>query len=270
MERRHPPVPAGSGNQPASADPQLPTGAPVNEDLTAHQPKEASQARQRTFSTRSILFVVLCGLLAYAAFAILPLVKGPGNAPAAETGIVQTPQGTAFGTPTPATTPTPAISPANVPASVVPAGPAAAPPQRLVYPAANIDVVVHPLEPDGDDQATQTIVPPPTKDGYWLTPYGSPGAGSTNTTYIVGHSWQDQDAPFNHLSTGTAVGDRLTVGTASGELAYRVDSVTTYVKAGLKDSPIWEVAPNRIVLISCYTDDLWGTNVVVVASSVPG
>jgi sortase (surface protein transpeptidase) len=140
----------------------------------------------------------------------------------------------------------------------------------LVYPAANIDVVVHPLEPDGDDQATQTIVPPPTKDGYWLAPYGSPGAGSTNTTYIVGHSWQDQDAPFNHLSTGTALGDRLTVATASGELAYQVDSVTTYVKSGLKDSLIWEVAPNRIVLISCYTDDLWGTNVVVVASPASG
>jgi hypothetical protein len=264
MERHHPPAPAGSGNQPASADPQLPAGAPANEDLTAHQPKEASQARQRTFSTRSILFVVLCGLLAYAAFAILPLVKGPGTAPTAETGIVQTPQATSN------STPMPAITPANVPTAVVPAGPAAAPPQRLVYPAANIDVVVHPLEPDGDDQATQTIVPPPTMDGYWLTPYGSPGTGSSNTTYIVGHSWQDQDAPFNHLSTGTAVGDRLTVATASGELAYQVDSVTTYVKAGLKDSPIWEVVPNRIVLISCYTDDLWGTNVVVVASPAAG
>jgi hypothetical protein len=49
-----------------------------------------------------------------------------------------------------------------------------------------------------------------------------------------------------------------------------VDSVTTYVKSGLKDSPVWEVAPNRIVLISCYTDDLWGTNVVVVASPAAG
>jgi hypothetical protein len=135
-----------------------------------------------------------------------------------------------------------------------------------VYPAAEIDVVIHPLEPSGADQASQTIIPPPTMDGYWLTPYGTPGAGSVNTTYVAGHSWQDREAPFNRLSTRAAVGDPLTVTTATGDVAYRVDSVTTYVKSGLKDSPIWEVVPNRLVLISCYTDDLWGTNVVVVAS----
>jgi sortase (surface protein transpeptidase) len=83
---------------------------------------------------------------------------------------------------------------------------------------------------------------------------------------VAGHSWQDREAPFNRLSTQAAAGDPLTVTTATGDVAYRVDSVTTYVKSGLKDSPIWEVVPNRLVLISCYTDDLWGTNVVVVAS----
>lgn len=149
-----------------------------------------------------------------------------------------------------------------------PEGPAAAPPERLVYPAAGIDVVVYPLDPSAEDQERETIIPPPTKDGYWLTPYGVPGTGSTNTTYIVGHSWQDQDAPFNHLSTRAGPGDLLTIKTAAGDLPYRVDSVTTYVKSGLKDSPIWAVSPNTVVLISCYTDDLWGTNVVVVASPI--
>ncbi|PTT60853.1 class F sortase, partial [Arthrobacter sp. HMWF013] len=72
------------------------------------------------------------------------------------------------------------------------------------------------------------------------------------------------------LSTKAAPGDRFTVFTAAGELAYRVDSVVTYGKSGLKDSPIWQVAPNRVVLISCYTDDFWGTNVVVVGSPDPG
>jgi hypothetical protein len=160
--------------------------------------------------------------------------------------------GTQAPSPPPATAPTPS-------------GPAAAPPRHLAYPAAGIDVVVHPLDPSAEDRERQTIIPPATKDAYWLTPYGVPGAGSTKTTYIVGHSWQDQDAPFNHLSTNSAAGDLLTVSTATGELTYRVESVTTYVKAGLKDSPIWAVAPNTVVLISCYTDDLWGTNVVVVA-----
>ena len=216
--------------------------------------------RGRIFSVRSIVFVALCGIVGYLVFALFPLLAGPGSPPGAVTEIAV--QRTS---PAPAPS-TPAPAPSAAAGVPVPAGPPAAPPQRLVYPAAEIDVVVHPLEPSGTEHATQTIVPPPTMDGYWLTPYGIPGAGSVNTTYVAGHSWQDQEAPFNRLSTKAAAGDRLTVTTATGEVAYRVDSVTTYVKAGLKDSPIWEVVPNRMVLISCYTDDLWGTNVVVVAS----
>ncbi|QNE15007.1 class F sortase [Pseudarthrobacter sp. NBSH8] len=211
----------------------------------------------RLFTAKSIVFVALCGVLAYLAFAFLPFLAGPGPSPAVTGAAVQpTTQGPAPSTPTPSTDT----------GAPVPAGPASSPPQRLVYQAADIDVVVHPLEPSGEDQATQTIVPPPTMDGYWLSPYGVPGVGSVNTTYIAGHSWVDRDAPFNRLSTHAAAGDRLTVATATGEVAYVVDSVTTYEKSGLKDSHIWQVAPNRLVLISCYTDDFWGTNVVVVAS----
>lgn len=205
--------------------------------------------------------MVLCGVLGYLAFAFLPLWAGPASPPGRVTGGATESTSAAPSTPAPV-----ASEPTSVP---VPAGPPAAPPQRLVYPAAEIDVVIHPLEPTGSDRASQTIVPPPTMDGYWLTPYGVPGAGSVNTTYVAGHSWQDQEAPFNRLSTHAAAGDRLTVTTATGDVAYRVDSVTTYVKSGLKDSSIWEVVPNRLVLISCYTDDLWGTNVVVVASPEP-
>lgn len=226
------------------------------------EPLRAAGQGRRIFSARSMVFVALCGILGYLAFALLPVIAGPGSPPGAVTGVAV--QHTSAAPAPSAPTPTPSET-ASVP---VPAGPSAAPPQRLVYPAAEIDVVVHPLEPSGADQATQTIVPPPTKDGYWLTPYGVPGAGSVNTTYVAGHSWQDQEAPFNRLSTKAAAGDLLSVYIGTGELAYRVDSVTTYVKSGLKDSPIWEVVPNRLVLISCYTDDLWGTNVVVVASPV--
>ncbi len=243
-----------------SADP------PPSADSEQSDPPEPAPdlARRRTFTPRSILFVLLCGLLGYFAFAALPLLNGQGT-PNAESGIVQqAPATTAAATPMPEPREAPTLA-----APAVPAGPAAAPPQRLSYPAAGIDVVIHPLKPSGTDQTTQTIVPPPTMDGYWLTPYGIPGAGSRNTTYVAGHSWVDRDAPFNRLSTKAAVGDKFTVTTATGKLAYRVDSVKTYVKAGLKDSPIWRVAPNRLVLISCYTGDFWGTNVVVVASPVP-
>jgi LPXTG-site transpeptidase (sortase) family protein len=235
---------------------QLSSDPPVTPDPAGPGPDGRPR---RIFSARSTLFVVLCGLLAYFAVAFLPQITGPGPAPAT---VIAQPTPTALATPTP--------TPTAIPAAPVPAGPAASPPQRLSYPAADIDVVIHPLEPTGEDEATQTIVPPPTIDGYWLTPYGVPGAGSQNTTYVAGHSWVDRDAPFNHLSTKAAVGDKLTVATATGELSYRVDSVATYDKSSLKDSPIWQVAPNRLVLISCYAEDFWGTNVVVVASPDPG
>lgn len=162
---------------------------------------------------------------------------------------------------------TPATQEAR-PSTAPPVGPAAAAPQRISYPAAQMDVVVHPLQPDKEEAASQSIVPPETMDGYWLTPFGVPGAGSANTTYVVGHSWATIDAPFNLLSTMATPGDELTVQTGTGAIAYKVDSVTTYVKSTLKDSPIWTVVPNRLVLISCYTGDLWGKNVVVVASPV--
>lgn len=145
----------------------------------------------------------------------------------------------------------------------------AAPPQRIIYPAAGMDIAVHPLKPGSGDVDSRSIVPPETMDGYWLTPFGQPGVGSVNTTYVIGHSWEGQDAPFNHLSSAAVPGDTFTVVTAKAKLSYKVDSVTTYTKSSLKDSPIWSVVPNRLVLVSCFTQDLWGKNVAVVASPVP-
>jgi hypothetical protein len=148
--------------------------------------------------------------------------------------------------------------------------PDASAPLRVRYQAAAIDTEVHPLEPDAAAAASRTVVPPSTMDGYWLTPFGVPGSGSGNTTYIIGHSWEDRDAPFNHLSSRANTGDGFDVVTATGTIRYRVDSVTTYLKASLKDSPIWDMVPNRVVLISCYTEDPWGKNVVVSASPAAG
>ena len=146
--------------------------------------------------------------------------------------------------------------------------PAASVPQRITYPAAGMDVTIHPLDPPGDGES-RSIVPPETMDGYWLTPFGTPGDGSANTTYIIGHSWAGVDAPFNHLSSAAVPGDMLSVATETGVLHYTVESVTTYTKSTLKDSPVWDAVPNRLVLISCYTEDPWGKNVVVVATPAP-
>ena len=98
-----------------------------------------------------------------------------------------------------------ATSSVSSPAPRVPAKPpavTAAPPERIIYPAAAMDIAVHPLKPEGTDARSKSIVPPETMDGYWLTPYGRPGSGSTNTTYVIGHSWEGMDAPFIYLSWG--------------------------------------------------------------------
>jgi len=162
------------------------------------------------------------------------------------------------------------VPPAAPQPPILPKYPPAAAPTRIVYPAAGFDVTIHPLTPTPEELASQAIVPPITLDGYWVSNLGRPGNGSTNTTYILGHSWEGRDAPFNRLSTSSAPGNVFDVITESGTMHYRVDSVDTYLKSSLKDSPIWTGFPNRLVLISCYTEDPWGKNVVVVASPVPG
>ncbi|MEX5258673.1 sortase [Kocuria sp. CPCC 205263] len=144
--------------------------------------------------------------------------------------------------------------------------PAAAAPVRLTVEDARFDVTVLPLTPSEQELATELLVPPDTLDGYWLTPYGMPGEGSENTTYITGHSWEDRDAPFNRLSDPGLVGSEIELETGSGTLEYVVDSVVTHDKNTLKDSDIWRIVPDRLVIVSCYTEDLWGKNVVLTAS----
>lgn len=229
------------------------------------RPSVEAAPRGMLLRSRDRLLLVACivGLLTawlvYAAFGVNAGKDGTtglmaGSAPT----VTATPQGLE----------TPVPSAAGQSTAATPKHPAASAPQRISYPAARMDVIVHPLQPDKKEAASQSIVPPETMDGYWLEPFGIPGAGSVNTTYVVGHSWEGIETPFNRLSTAAAPGDRLTVQTETGEIAYEVDSVTTYLKSTLKDSPIWRVVPNRLVLISCYTGDLYGKNVVVVASPV--
>lgn len=240
----------------------------------------STTAKRRTWN-RGDLLILACGVVA---FLILTFLSGPG--PFARSGLA--------GAAPAATSPVAAGSPARsapgdgtaerdsaggtgaagfsgtsggqADTGQPPALPPAAAPLRIVYPAAGFDVVVHPLDPSAEDIASQTIVPPVSFDGYWVTTFGTPGAGSANTTYIMGHSWEDQDAPFNRLSSATAPGDLFDVTTTAGKISYRVESISTEDKSTLKDHQIWQVVPNRLVLISCYTEDLFGKNVVLVAA----
>ncbi|UKA61434.1 class F sortase [Arthrobacter sp. FW306-04-A] len=229
----------------------------------ARQPRKAG-IRGPLISSRDLLLLAMCvgGLLASW---LVYGVSGPGNPAALDAGT------RLLSSSAPANKPAANHAVVGAPASR--AGlplPAASAPLQINYPAAGLNVVVHPLRPDPAETGGHSIEPPETMDGYWLSPFGTPGAGSTNTTYVIGHSWEGLDAPFNHLSYAAAPGDELQVVTATGAMTYKVESVTTYTKSTLKDSPIWAAVPNRLVLISCYTQDLWGKNVAVVASPVPG
>lgn len=163
---------------------------------------------------------------------------------------------------------TPSPSPETSTPAPEPTLPPAAAPSELTIESASINVPILPLTPTEADLAAQSLVPPETLDGYWLTNYGAPGEGSENTVYITGHSWEGRDSPFNRFSSDVEVGDSVTLTTAEGEIDYVVDSVTTHNKDTLKDSDIWDIVPNRLVLISCYTEDLWGKNVIVTATPV--
>ncbi|MDP9982850.1 hypothetical protein J2W14_002252 [Pseudarthrobacter oxydans] len=237
--------------------------------------------RGLVLSARDMLILAGCVLGIITAWLIYA-ASGPGNTvPAyglepAATGSVVAPDTRPTSSGTTGTSGSSAgLVPAGEPAPTAVPEPAAqesaaSSPQRIIYPAAGMDVVVHPLEPENSATESRSIVPPETMDGYWLTPFGAPGVGSENTTYVIGHSWEGLDAPFNHLSSAAAPGQEFTVATETGVLRYAVDSVTTYSKSTLKDSPVWDAVPNRLVLISCYTEDPWGKNVVVVATPARG
>lgn len=166
--------------------------------------------------------------------------------------------------------PTPAITQPAAVQGVSPSAPGAqaklgSPPLHIAYTGIDMNQDLLPLTPaPGPD----SITPPDTLDAYWLTSYGSPG--SADTTYIIGHSWQDRDTAFNHLSTRAKTGDRITVTTKTGPATYTVKTVTTENKNTLKNSRIWDKVPNRLILISCYTADLWGTNIIITADQIPG
>jgi LPXTG-site transpeptidase (sortase) family protein len=143
--------------------------------------------------------------------------------------------------------------------------PAAAIPLRLLYPGADADIALLALTPSSQDLARGEVEPPKTKEGYWLTSYGKPGTGSTDTTYIVGHRWLAEEAPFNRIGTNAQPGDGLTLSTQTGALDYIVTAVETYDKETLNTAAVWNRVPGRVVLITCDLDDPWGKNTVITA-----
>lgn len=219
--------------------------------------------RHRTQGRRSRALALLAALL-FAVSGLLFACSAPASAPAptppAPPAAVESAPTTAPTQPAPEVTGAPGASAPSSAASPTPGG---TPPLHLTFPAAGVDMPVEALVPTEAELAARSLEPPLTQDAYWLANYGRPGPGSTDTTYIAGHSWIGLDAPFNRIADHAAVGQQFTVGTAAGPVAYRVTAVATYTKDTLRDAPIWAVQPGAVVLVTCYPEDPHGKNLVV-------
>ncbi len=88
-----------------------------------------------------------------------------------------------------------------------------------------------------------------------------PGTDSNNTVYLTGHTWRGGEAAMDVIDQKMAVGDELLVTTVESKrlgvkLRYVVTDSRRYPKAALPSvDKVWEVAPGRMVIITCNLRD---------------
>lgn len=169
----------------------------------------------------------------------------------------------------PVQTKEPEVTSASPPAPVQPVIVVASKPIRFVYSDLGINMPTVPM-----DGRSYVLDPPVDTNAHWLNNYGLVGTGSHDTAYIIAHSCglgypgcSPETFPFNKLSTQAAVGQLITVFTETGEVRYRVTDVFSYDKNSTpaEKRGTWDPVPGRLVVMSCYTADLLGKNVVVFA-----
>jgi sortase (surface protein transpeptidase) len=146
---------------------------------------------------------------------------------------------------------------------------------RLVVPSVGIDLPLLGMSPDDGH-----IDPEMLTAGYWIDSYGAPvgtAAEAENTLYVAAHSAGRGDDGFDPLISADgegstlAAGDVVEVRTPTGTVPYTVTGTHRYGKEELPGAEeIWEVAPGRLVLITCFqrADGREATeNLVVVAEA---
>ncbi|GAC1377142.1 MAG: hypothetical protein NVSMB43_18010 [Pseudarthrobacter sp.] len=183
---------------------------------------------------------------------------------------------------------------ASMPSSVPPSGPATpspaspsptpytiplkADPVRVTVPSAHIDAAVS-LLPQQDIAGSKITIPSGQDPApYWVHDQyrDQPGSNSTDLTLILAHSCKDlplcstTDFPFNRLSDPALVsaGTDVAVTTTNGKVCYTVTRVTTSDKENLVNrADIVGTAPlpTRLLLVSCYMDNINTQNIVVIA-----
>lgn len=109
----------------------------------------------------------------------------------------------------------------------------------------------------GGVQGDPCLFPPEDNGAYKLAYYrccdtALPSVPSSNTTYIVGHSYRfEPDAAFNNLPT-TRKGDVVVVKTKDAVFRYLVTKTANIPFAEVPHrADIWAKVPNQLVLMTC-------------------
>ena len=105
------------------------------------------------------------------------------------------------------------------------------------------------------------LFPPGFTQAFWLEDYGLPGAGSTNTVYLIGHTSSNESAVFDPLvnraeqRSTVLVGDEIVVTTENGDVVYEVTSTERHPRTALGSlEKVWQSEPGQLVLVTCLFD----------------
>lgn len=124
-----------------------------------------------------------------------------------------------------------------------------APPTDLAI-SSGLTAKVIPYQPEGD-----VLDPPDMVNAYWVTERGTPGTASSDTVYVIGHTWRKGDAVFDALQH-VQEGQEITLTVDGQQLRYRVDDTVRYLKNEVYDTDeVWRIVPGRLILISCFLRD---------------
>lgn len=137
-------------------------------------------------------------------------------------------------------------------------------PALVVVPALGVRAAVTGIS---TEDGALTPPPDPQQVGWWSG--GSRPGASTGAAVITGHTVHTGGGAFDDLET-LSRGDRVVVGSAADEVAYRVESVEVLSRAELarrSASLFSRSGPGRLVLITCEDWDgtVYRSNVVVTA-----
>ncbi|WP_233498816.1 class F sortase [Blastococcus sp. TF02A-26] len=127
----------------------------------------------------------------------------------------------------------------------------------MTVPELDVDLPVLPHTPRGG-----VINPPTLTAAYWIQPYGEPVGTpeqADNTLYLAAHSTGTGEYGFDPLmetdggGSTLGPGDVIEVSTPQGTVRYTVERSQRYAKGELDDATeVWEVAPGRLILITCF------------------